>query len=171
MPETNPILNRLVEANTGFVHALALRLAPAPGLADDIAQQVFLELFGRESTRIDVSAGTELKLASLKRGKRSNLLSGTIQASVARQRPLWPMIVTTPNAEARVLGTRFTLTATTNRTRLDVAEGRVRFTRTSDGAAVKVGVRHYAVVATSTELAALPQTGALLREIWTGIPG
>jgi FecR protein/PA14 domain len=127
--------------------------------------------FGRENTRIDVRAGTELKLASLKKGKKFNLLSGTIQASVARQRPLWPMIVTTPNAEARVLGTRFTLTATTNRTRLDVAEGRVRFTRTSDGAAVKVGARHYAVVATGTELAALPQTGALLREIWTGIPG
>src|SRR5437667_12799072 len=49
MPETNPILNRLIEANTGFVHALALRLAPAPGLADDIAQQVFLELIAKAS--------------------------------------------------------------------------------------------------------------------------
>ena len=47
MPETNPILNRLIEANTGFVHALALRLAPAAGLAEDIAQQVFLEFIAK----------------------------------------------------------------------------------------------------------------------------
>ena len=47
MPERNPILNQLIEANTGFVHALALRLAPAPGLAEDIAQQVFLEFIAK----------------------------------------------------------------------------------------------------------------------------
>jgi len=127
--------------------------------------------FGRENTRIDVRAGTELKLASFKRGKRFDLLSGTIQASVARQRPRRPMLITTPNAEARVLGTEFSLTVTPNRTRLDVTAGRVSLTRTSDGAAVKVGAGHYAVVATGTELAALPQTGSMVREIWTGIPG
>jgi len=41
MPETDPILNQLIEANTGFVHAFALRLAPAPGLAEDIAQHLY----------------------------------------------------------------------------------------------------------------------------------
>jgi len=47
MQEPDPILKRLIEANTGFVHALALRLAPAPGLAEDIAQQVFLEFIAK----------------------------------------------------------------------------------------------------------------------------
>ena len=47
MPETNPSLDQLIEANTGFVHALALRLAPVPGLAEDIAQQVFLEFIAK----------------------------------------------------------------------------------------------------------------------------
>jgi len=32
----------LAKAKERFVHALALRFAPAPGLAEDIAQQVFL---------------------------------------------------------------------------------------------------------------------------------
>ena len=32
----------LAKANKRFVHALSLRFAPAPGLAVDIAQQVFL---------------------------------------------------------------------------------------------------------------------------------
>ena len=48
MAESDPTLNHLIEANTGFVHALALRLAPAPGMADDIAQQVFLELITKD---------------------------------------------------------------------------------------------------------------------------
>jgi hypothetical protein len=33
----------LAKANERFVHALALRMAPAPGLAEDIAQQIFDE--------------------------------------------------------------------------------------------------------------------------------
>ena len=47
MPVPDPTLNQLVEANAGFVRALALRLAPAPGLAEDIAQQVFLEFIAK----------------------------------------------------------------------------------------------------------------------------
>ena len=47
MPENDPTLNQLIEANAGFVHALALRLAPAPGMSDDIAQQVFLEFIAK----------------------------------------------------------------------------------------------------------------------------
>src|SRR5437773_12085065 len=47
MPHADPTLNQLIEANTGFVHSLALRLAPAPGMAEDIAQQVFLELIAK----------------------------------------------------------------------------------------------------------------------------
>ena len=42
--------NRIAElanANEGFVHALALRFAPAPGLAEDIAQQVLLEFISK----------------------------------------------------------------------------------------------------------------------------
>lgn len=47
MPATDPNLNALVEAHTGFVHALALRLAPAAGLAEDIAQQVLFEFLAK----------------------------------------------------------------------------------------------------------------------------
>ena len=37
----------LAAAQERFVHALALRLAPGPGLAEDIAQQVFLEFLSK----------------------------------------------------------------------------------------------------------------------------
>jgi hypothetical protein len=124
-----------------------------------------------KTTRLDLRPGTTLKLLDWAKGKRFDLRQGKLEASVARQRPFNPLLVRTPNAEARVLGTKFTLTAISNHTSLEVTEGRVRLTRTSDGAAVKVGAGHYAVVAQGTELKALPQTGSLLREIWTGIPG
>ena len=75
---------------------------------------------------------------SLSRGKRFALRAGKIEASVARQRPFRPMVIVTPQAEARVLGTHFTLAADTNATTLEVTEGKVKFTRASDGKAVKV---------------------------------
>ncbi len=127
--------------------------------------------YGREATRIELEPNSVLKLLTSNGGKQLELREGMIDAIVARQRWFHPMLVKTPQAEARVLGTRFTLTATNNRTRLDVSEGKVRFTTTSDGEAVTVTAGHSAIAAFNTKLAALPQTGSILREIWTGIPG
>jgi len=127
--------------------------------------------FGAERTRLELSAGTELKLASLVHSKRFALTSGKIEASVARQRPFQPMLIATPQAEARVLGTKFSLLTTPNATRLEVTEGKVRFTRASDSAHVQVGAGNYAVAASSYELCAQPLTGSILREYWTNLPG
>jgi len=55
---------------------------------------------------------------------------GTLEADVARQRPFRSLIVTTPNAEVKVVGTRFKLEASTSFTRLEVAEGAVRLADT-----------------------------------------
>ena len=50
MPEPLPTPEQLAETHAGFVRALALRLAPAPGLAEDIAQQVLLEFLAKGAT-------------------------------------------------------------------------------------------------------------------------
>jgi RNA polymerase sigma factor (sigma-70 family) len=47
MPLPQPTLEEIIETHRGFVRAMALRLAPAPGFADDIAQQVFLEFISK----------------------------------------------------------------------------------------------------------------------------
>ena len=47
MPDQNPEIDRIIEAEGHFVRSLALRLAPAAGLAEDIAQQVFLEFIAK----------------------------------------------------------------------------------------------------------------------------
>lgn len=126
--------------------------------------------FGREATRVSLSAKTEVKLVSLLSGKQFFLSAGKIEASASRQRPLYPMMIRTAQAEARVLGTKLTVTATNGWTQLDVAEGKVRFTRLADGSQVNVRGGQYAVVAVSSEkLAALPRPGAILLEWWTNV--
>jgi ferric-dicitrate binding protein FerR (iron transport regulator) len=126
--------------------------------------------YAPESTQIKIQPGAELQLLRTP-AKNLALNIGKLEATVARQRPFHPMLVRTPQGEARVLGTKLTLTATTNSTRLDVLEGKVRLTRSSDTAHVEVPAGHYAIAASATELNALPETGSILREIWTGVPG
>jgi len=127
--------------------------------------------FAPEDTRIMIEPGTELKVTELSHGKRFAIGVGKLEASVARQRPFRPLVVTTAQAEARVLGTRFTLAVITNATRLEVAEGKVRLKRLNDGEEVRVGAGNYAVAARGYDLAPLPLTGSILREYWTNLPG
>jgi ferric-dicitrate binding protein FerR (iron transport regulator) len=125
--------------------------------------------YGAEPTSITLLDDTELKILSWKRGKRFELRVGKIEASVARQRPFRPMIIGAPQAEARVVGTRFTLSVTNNATRLDVAEGKVSFTRKRDLQTVRVVAGHYALAGEGYELSALAFTGSILREFWDGV--
>jgi hypothetical protein len=127
--------------------------------------------FSSEKTRLSILPGTELKVVSSWRGKRFNLEAGKIEAVVARQRPFRPMRILTPQAEARVLGTKFSLLTSAESTRLEVAEGTVRLTRLSDALSTKVPAGNYALVSTNTVLAPLPLTGGIYREYWTNLPG
>jgi RNA polymerase sigma-70 factor (ECF subfamily) len=64
--ETHKVISELVTAHGGFVRALALRLAPAPGLAEDIAQQVFLE-FMTKAAEWDLTRDVQPLLAGMTR--------------------------------------------------------------------------------------------------------
>lgn len=80
-----------------------------------------------EATRITLESGARLTVEHSFFGKRLDLADGSLVAEVAPQGVGRPMILTTPTAEARVLGTRFRLNASKGRSRLEVFEGRVRF--------------------------------------------
>ncbi|MBI3856242.1 MAG: FecR domain-containing protein, partial [Planctomycetes bacterium] len=80
--------------------------------------------FPGESTRIDLSPDARFVISALTPAKRFTLSKGSLRAVVARQPE--PMILTTPDAVARVLGTRFILSASGKSTRLEVTEGSVR---------------------------------------------
>jgi ferric-dicitrate binding protein FerR (iron transport regulator) len=70
--------------------------------------------------------------------KQVEVLAGVLVATVAPQSVETPMLVTTPRADVRVLGTEFALAASSERTDLRVSEGRVKLTRKPDGASVEV---------------------------------
>ncbi|MBI5800825.1 MAG: FecR domain-containing protein [Verrucomicrobia bacterium] len=78
-----------------------------------------------EATHLDLQENTEVRLTSVRGGKRLRLLSGTLTAEVAKQAPNNPMALETRDGLVEVLGTRFELSASTKRTRVEVASGRV----------------------------------------------
>ena len=127
--------------------------------------------FAPEKTSVTIQQGSDFRLASTSAPKTFDLRLGKLEGSVARQRPFCPMVLKTPQAEVRVLGTKFTLTVATNSTRLEVAEGKVRFTRLADLQHVQVSSGHYAVCGVNYDLASLPTTGWILREFWNDVAG
>jgi ferric-dicitrate binding protein FerR (iron transport regulator) len=91
-----------------------------------------------DATRIELSPATTIReLSDGPGGKVLDLVAGSIRAEVARQPAERPLTLRTPDAEARVLGTRFRLSCQET-TRLDVHEGKVRLSRPKDGASVEV---------------------------------
>jgi ferric-dicitrate binding protein FerR (iron transport regulator) len=83
--------------------------------------------FPGETTRIDLAPGAVLQLESVRDGKHFALRNGSLRASVDPQPS--PMILTTPSAKVRVLGTRFSLAVAAASTRLEVTHGKVNLSR------------------------------------------
>jgi hypothetical protein len=85
--------------------------------------------------------------------RKSMLLHhGIVSAQVTPQPTGHPMLLVTPGARIQVLGTRFALAATTDRTELNVSEGRVQLTRVSDGRVIEVAQGQGVVTNGETEL-------------------
>lgn len=118
------------------------------------AENSALVRYVSESTQIKLQAGTQLKLDQDAAGKRLDLLVGTITAKVAPQATGHPMLISTPQAEAKVIGTEFLLTVDASSTHLEVIEGAVRICNRDEGKAVFVGRDHCATVARGAELTA-----------------
>jgi ferric-dicitrate binding protein FerR (iron transport regulator) len=100
-----------------------------------------------DGTRIDLAAETRVDRITNGEGKRIALDQGLLTADVKKQPAGQPLVIVTPHAEARVLGTRFTLAVKGDSTRLDVQEGRVRLTRLSDKSSVDVSAGSYSIAA------------------------
>ena len=113
------------------------------------------EIHVGESARIVFSDGTRL---ALRRGTRSTVesdtrirvLRGTAEATVTPRAEARMLVFVTPHGEARVLGTTLRLEVAAASTRLDVEQGKVRFTR-PDGQAANVTGGQYVVAAPGVE--------------------
>ncbi len=116
-----------------------------------------------DKTALQLDQRTDIRLpsggsATSSIGKRVHLVWGRVTAEVAKQPSGRPMVFTTPNAQAVVLGTVLTLefTPTAIATRLDVSEGLVGFTDVDSRLLVEVPTGHFATVAEGTQTVAKP---------------
>jgi ferric-dicitrate binding protein FerR (iron transport regulator) len=87
--------------------------------------------------------------------KELRLKQGRFSASVAPQPVSEPMLVHTPLAVLKVIGTQFDVEAGSESTMLYVREGKIQIRRMSDGKAVDVSAGHRVVVAANSDM--LPQ--------------
>lgn len=111
--------------------------------------------YANEETRLTLGSRAELHVGGFEKGKLFKLKEGTLSAVVAPQPAGRAMEIEGPHATATVLGTRFMLSVTDDFDRLEVAEGRVRFTRRG-GEAVEVGPNQYAKACPEGPFAARP---------------
>jgi len=79
----------------------------------------------KEATRLDLKSDTEIHLISVKQNKRLVLSSGTLVAEVAKQSIRHPMILETRQGQVQVVGTRFELSTSAEKTRVEVFSGRI----------------------------------------------
>lgn len=105
-----------------------------------------------DSTTLTLARGGELRLESSP--KRVFLQGGILVAEVAKQDR--DMVVETPHAEIRVLGTRFVLDAQESSTRVQVDSGRVRLKSLSNRRSIEVPAGEYARAARGIRLASRP---------------
>lgn len=107
-------------------------------------------VFGSDRTRVDVKQNTDLTIQpgnfadSASAGKMVLLSRGEIDAVVAKQPAGHPFILETPRARATVVGTKFSLNADKDSSRLDVGEGRVQFALHGSVEALDVSAGGYA---------------------------
>lgn len=111
-----------------------------------------------DGTRLVLGADTLVDSIRLAEGKRVSLKQGVLAAQISRQPAGEPMIFLTAHAEARVVGTRLTLSATAASTRLEVREGKVKATRKDDGQSAEVGAGQFLQIAKGISMTPKPVT-------------
>jgi ferric-dicitrate binding protein FerR (iron transport regulator) len=106
-----------------------------------------------DGSALTLKAQTEIELEPKKAaqipdgaGKVVQLTRGLIEVSAAKQPAEHPMALATEHAVAVVIGTKFTLFADSDSTRLDVEEGRVKFSRNNSPLSLVVAANGFALV-------------------------
>jgi ferric-dicitrate binding protein FerR (iron transport regulator) len=116
-----------------------------------------------DTTRLDIGGDTVVRRLVDEKDrtrKHVSLEAGLLSADVMKQPPGRPMILSTAQADARVLGTRFLLAADAGQTRLQVEEGAVQFTQSRERESIVVRSGFSAVAAPGRPFEAVPVPGA-----------
>lgn len=101
-------------------------------------QESFAEIMFDDNTSVAIMDNSSFVINALTPQKKITLLSGRITANVKKQSDGHPMIITTPDHSLKVLGTKFSLEASSSHADLYVSQGEVKLTRVTDGKSVLV---------------------------------
>lgn len=137
--DCTPVLTEV----TGEVNRSAGALVPGESLSTGPLSGALITY--RDGSTIELSSETTLEVIERSpwdRSREIRLASGRVDAVVTPRRKRAPMVFTSADARAEVVGTRLSFLVEEGRTRLEVAEGEVRFVSQSDETApvlVKAG--------------------------------
>ena len=112
--------------------------------------------FAREGTRLELKEATRLGLLDWEKGKHIALHHGKLEVAVARQPAGQPMELATPQAEASVRGTKFSLSSQSEATWLKVTKGAVDLRSKALGLSQPVMAGQFAVAASNIQFGARP---------------
>ena len=123
----------------------------AGGTIEGMAPDSWFELEFNDGSTVMISGTSMLTFADPGR-KELRLKEGIFSASVVPQPEGKPMLIHTPCALLKVLGTQFDVEAGLTSTVLNVSEGKVRVKRLSDGSEVDVPAKHRIVARDDREM-------------------
>ncbi len=132
-----------------------LHLQPGDIVETGPGQSAVVE-FAREGTCLELKEQTRLGLSDFEKGKHFVLQRGRLEAVVAHQPAGEPLAVATPQAEASVKGTKFSLASQWEATWLKVMKGEVEMRSRSADLFQPVVAGQFAVAAKNLELKARP---------------
>jgi len=127
------------------------------GTIELMSADSWVEFEFRDQSKVILSGQSEVTISEQQQ-KELRLKHGSLSANVQPQPADRPMLVYTPTAELKVVGTQFNVDALADSTRLAVNEGRVRLKRLVDGKEVDVPA-HYEVRASMQD-----ENGLLVNE-------
>jgi len=117
-----------------------------------------------DGTTLQVGSDTALSIEGDPAvAKHVRVTRGVVFADVMPQPR--PMVLASPHAETKVLGTSFSLAVGKESTRLLVRQGKVAFTKPEEGGSITVAGGQVATAAKGSPLAAEPVRGELLRRL------
>jgi len=162
VPAAGGAVLEVIEGSVAWIGESATPLqvgqaVPAGGALETRGPRSLVVLKLDDGSRIELRPETRLeRIQGTGEQKSLTLSQGTMVATIAKQSPPRSIVFLTPHAELTVLGTRFLLEVSTDATRLDLEEGRIRNRRLSDGKVLEVLANHSVTTARSGPLVARP---------------
>jgi hypothetical protein len=137
----------------------------------DVGPAAFATILYPDGTRLDLVPGTRVgefgeRAEKEGAGKWIRLDRGAITAQVAKQKPGQPLVLQTPQGDARVVGTTLRLLADLRRSLLEVEEGKVEL-KNPTGKTVTVDAGHGAA---TSDLVSKPLQKTLFADTFESSP-